>query len=62
MKKFTPGVVWPDNNGVQINAHGGGVIFYDGRYSWFGEHKIPGRSEAQMAGGVDRIRANSPKA
>ena len=50
-QKFTPGVVWPDNNGVPINAHGGGVIFHEGRYYWFGEHKLPGRSEAQMADG-----------
>ena len=50
-RHFRPGQPWPDTAGTHINAHGGGVIFHDGRYYWFGEHKIPGRSEAQMAGG-----------
>jgi len=36
---------------VPINAHGGGVIFFAGRYYWFGEHKLPGLSEAQLADG-----------
>ncbi len=30
---------WLDDKGVPINAHGGGVLFHDGRYWWFGEHK-----------------------
>ena len=34
--------IWLDNNGVHINAHGGGMLFYDGKYYWFGEHKIEG--------------------
>lgn len=36
------GQLWPDNNGVHINAHGGGVLFHDGVYYWYGEHKIAG--------------------
>ncbi len=39
---FAPGALWPDNNGVHINAHGGGMLRYDNRYYWFGEHKIAG--------------------
>jgi hypothetical protein len=39
---FRPGELWPDNNGVHINAHGGGVLFHGGTYFWFGEHKIEG--------------------
>jgi hypothetical protein len=27
---------------VPINAHGGGVLFHEGTYWWFGEHKIAG--------------------
>lgn len=50
-QRFTPGVVWNDTQGHRINAHGGGVIFHGGRYFWFGEHKLPGRSEAQKADG-----------
>jgi len=40
---FTPGKPWPDNNGKHINAHGGGILFYQGTYYWFGEYKIAGR-------------------
>ncbi len=39
---FKPYVLWPDNSGVHINAHGGGVLYHLGRYYWFGEHKIAG--------------------
>ncbi len=39
---FTPGAIWPDNNGVHINAHGGGLLVYQNKYYWFGEHKIAG--------------------
>lgn len=48
---FRPGTLWLDTNGQPINAHGGGVLFHEGRYYWYGEHKLPGRSEAQGAGG-----------
>ena len=43
-KSFHPGKIWPDNNGVHINAHGGGVLFHEGVYYWFGEHKIEGEA------------------
>jgi beta-xylosidase len=41
---FYPGAVWKDNNGVHINAHGGGVVLYKGTYYWFGEHKVEGKA------------------
>ena len=41
-KTIKPGEIWPDDNGVHINAHGGGILFHDGKYYWFGEHKIEG--------------------
>lgn len=41
---FRPGELWPDNHGVHINAHGGGVLFHAGAYYWFGEHKIEGEA------------------
>lgn len=37
-----PGRLWLDNNGMHINAHGGGVLHHNGVYYWFGEHKIEG--------------------
>ncbi len=43
-KSFRPGEIWPDNHGVHINAHGGGVLFHGGVYYWFGEHKIAGEA------------------
>jgi beta-xylosidase len=41
---FQPGQIWADNNGVPINAHGGGVWFHEGRHYWFGEHKTEGKA------------------
>jgi hypothetical protein len=38
-----PGQVWPDDKGVHINAHGGGILKHEGVYYWFGEHKIEGK-------------------
>jgi hypothetical protein len=39
---FTPGELWLDNNGTHINAHGGGMLYCNGKYYWYGEHKIEG--------------------
>src|SRR5664280_682751 len=41
---FKPGQIWPDNEGKHINAHGGGIIFYNDTYYWFGEYRLS-RSE-----------------
>ncbi|MGH9600569.1 MAG: family 43 glycosylhydrolase [Terracidiphilus sp.] len=40
-----PGAVWLDNRGVEIQAHGGGILLYRKTYYWFGE---------------DRSRTNDP--
>lgn len=37
--QFSPGVLWNDINGEQINAHGGCVVFEKGFYYWFGEDR-----------------------
>jgi hypothetical protein len=39
---FNPGQEWLDNNGVHINAHGGGILFHKEKYYWYGEHKVAG--------------------
>lgn len=39
---FEPGALWKDDRGVHINAHGGGVLYEDGVYYWYGEHKVEG--------------------
>ncbi|MCD8740350.1 glycoside hydrolase family 43 protein [Mucilaginibacter roseus] len=49
---FTPGKIWPDNKGVHINAHGGGIIYYKNKYYWFGEHKIAGEAGNSAQVGV----------
>ncbi len=36
---LTPGSVWPDTDGRAINAHGGGIVFHEGVYYWYGEFK-----------------------
>jgi hypothetical protein len=45
-QSFKPGDVWLDNNGVHVNAHGGGILYHDGKYYWFGEHKSEKSSSA----------------
>ncbi|MDP3914120.1 MAG: glycoside hydrolase family 43 protein [Bacteroidota bacterium] len=42
-KQIIPGEIWKDNTGTHINAHGGGVLYHDGVYYWYGEHKIAGK-------------------
>lgn len=39
---FRPGALWPDTSGVPINAHGGGFLFANGTYYWYGEFKTEG--------------------
>ena len=36
-----PGEIWTDTEGNHINAHGGGIIFYNDTYYWFGEYRLP---------------------
>lgn len=40
---FQSGSKWLDNNGKHINAHGGGIIYFNQTYYWYGEHKIEGK-------------------
>lgn len=51
-KTIKPGEIWPDNNGIHINAHGGGILFHGGKYYWFGEHKVEGKKGNQAMVGV----------
>jgi len=36
---FRPGDVWVDTGGKVINAHGGGMLYHNGIYYWYGEFK-----------------------
>lgn len=38
-KEIVPDGVWNDVDGRYINAHGGGILSYAGKYYWFGEHR-----------------------
>lgn len=37
--KIFPGKPWNDIEGKPINAHGGGVLYHEGTYYWYGEYK-----------------------
>ncbi len=52
LKEFTPKALWPDDRGVHINAHGGGLLEDGGIYYWFGEHKIAGKAGNNAEVGV----------
>lgn len=47
-KPILSGEIWPDNNGEHINAHGGGMLYHDGTYYWFGENKCDTTSSAMV--------------
>jgi hypothetical protein len=44
--------IWPDNNGVHINAHGWGIMFQEGAYYWYGAHMTKGLAGKQAHVGV----------
>lgn len=52
LTSFSPGAIWPDDKGVHINAHGGGILYNNGVYYWFGEHKIAGDAGNRAMVGV----------
>jgi hypothetical protein len=49
---FRPGELWPDSAGVPINAHGGGFLFRNATYYWFGEFKTAGEGGNRANVGV----------
>ena len=36
---FRPGKIWLDTDGKWIHAHGGSILFAEGKYWWYGENK-----------------------
>src|ERR1035437_484115 len=55
--QFVPGAVWNDMNGAPIDAHGGGILFHNGVYYWYGEIK-QGKTwtpESNRSGGGTRV-------
>ncbi len=51
-RMFEPGKTWRDTNGVAIHAHGGGLLFHEGTWHWFGEHKVEGEEGNRALVGV----------
>lgn len=49
---INPGTIWNDNNGVHINAHGGGILQKGDVYYWYGEHKVEGDAGNRAQVGV----------
>ncbi len=46
LKAIRPGKIWLDTNGKRIQAHGGSIIYAEGKFWWYGENKegITGRA------------------
>jgi beta-xylosidase len=51
-QSFSPGEIWPDNKGIHINAHGGGILKLKDTYYWYGEHKTEGKAGNKAMVGV----------
>ncbi|WP_163717675.1 glycoside hydrolase family 43 protein [Mangrovibacterium lignilyticum] len=49
---FKPGEIWVDTDSVHINAHGGGILYYNNTYYWFGEFKTAGKGGNSAQVGV----------
>lgn len=43
-----PSELWLDNQGQHINAHGGGLLYKEGTYYWYGEHKCDTTTRAMV--------------
>jgi len=43
-----PGESWLDNRGQQIQAHGGGILLFNGTYYWFGEDRTATNDPAKV--------------
>jgi hypothetical protein len=56
---FQPGAVWRDTAGTPINAHGGGILFHNGVFYWYGEFKAGQTylTEANKSWGGTRVLA-----
>ncbi|MBR4535004.1 MAG: family 43 glycosylhydrolase [Bacteroidaceae bacterium] len=44
-QSIKPGQTWNDASGSAINAHGGCVVYSNGNYYWFGEHRNGNKSD-----------------
>ena len=42
VRQFRPGEIWRDTDGKPIQAHGGGILYHEGVFYWYGEDKSLG--------------------
>lgn len=49
---FIAEATWPDTQGNHINAHGGGILYHEGMYYWFGEARPPRHERSVPCFGV----------
>ena len=51
------GVIWQDVDGNDIQAHGGCILYHEGKYYWYGEHKGGENKLTHLVSGaeVDRV-------
>ena len=49
---FHPGEIWEDDSGIHINAHGGGILYHEGMYYWYGQHMIEGEAGNKAQVGI----------
>ncbi len=54
MDSFRPGQIWLDSSGNPIQAHGGGILYTQGTYYWFGENKA-GETRPGILPGLHRV-------
>lgn len=47
---FRPGEIWRDQGGQPIQAHGGGILYADGVYYWYGENKDAPTVSSEIVG------------
>ena len=47
-QSILPGQIWKDDRGMHVNAHGGGLLFHQGVYYWYGEHKEANSNSANV--------------
>ncbi|MDM8304696.1 glycoside hydrolase family 43 protein [Phocaeicola salanitronis] len=47
-KEIRSGELWLDDAGIHVNAHGGGILYHEGTYYWYGENKSDTTSAAMV--------------
>lgn len=54
-----PGAIWKDTRGNPINAHGGGILYHNGTYYWYGEIKKGKTSRVGYVSDWEAYRVNA---